>query len=324
MDLRRWWQNQPQVQRWMLRRAPPAQQVTLNQRRVFIFLSRNGGLYALVVLITFIAGINYANNLLLLVCYLLAAVLVVGLHQTFWQLAGLQLTLLDEAVDAVAGGQATVRFQVEGRRVHRGLTLMVSGAHGVQVCHIDRLTTAQVVSWPVVVGERRGWLPLPRLTVSSSAPLGILRSWSHVTFAGGVWVSPRPQATQAVVGQAVTHEGNADAAAGQQAGPGDFDQLQAWRPGESLGRLSWRHLARGQGLWAKQFVVPIQAEMWVDYRAMPGPGHEARLAQMAHAIEARHAQAQAYGVWLPNAQLAVAQGTAQRLQALRLLAQAPG
>lgn len=53
------------VQRWVRRRLPSLPQVVLNQKRIFIFLSGEGALYSALLLLIFIAGINYANNLVL-------------------------------------------------------------------------------------------------------------------------------------------------------------------------------------------------------------------------------------------------------------------
>ena len=117
------WQSRPRVQRWLQRRLPPAREVTLNQRRIFIFLSREGGLYAALLLITFIAGINYANNLILMLCFLLSSVLVVSLHQTYFQLSGLHLELVDPEQDVVSGQSVQVRLRLSGQRAHHELEL---------------------------------------------------------------------------------------------------------------------------------------------------------------------------------------------------------
>ena len=48
-------------QKWLSRRIPRTKEVVLNQRRVFIFLSSQGGMMSLLLLALFIAGINYAR-----------------------------------------------------------------------------------------------------------------------------------------------------------------------------------------------------------------------------------------------------------------------
>ncbi len=318
MDPVGWWQSRPRVQRWLQRRLPPAREVTLNQRRIFIFLSREGGLYAALLLITFIAGINYANNLILMLCFLLSSVLVVSLHQTYFQLSGLHLELVDPEQDVVSGQSVQVRLRLSGQRAHHELELSTPSQRLV----LPRVQQPVEVIWRLEASVARGWMPLPRLTVASRFPLGILRSWSYVHFAGGLWVSPRPQPAPVLRGQGGSTVLQSDSPGGQP-GQEEFDQLRAHVPGESLGRISWAHLARGQGLWSKQFIDPETRQDWVDYQAMPGPGHEQKLAQMAHWID-QYAQAGlGYGVRLPGQVLPVGAGPQHQQQALRLLAQSP-
>ena len=83
------------LQTWFKRRAPVSRDITLNLRNVYIFLSKEGLLYAFLLIILFVAGINYANNLVLGLCFLLGSLLVVTIHYTFAHLAGLQIKLVD-------------------------------------------------------------------------------------------------------------------------------------------------------------------------------------------------------------------------------------
>ena len=53
------------MSRWFAARAPKNDSATLNLRNVYIFFSREGMLFAVLLVITFIAGINYGNNLVL-------------------------------------------------------------------------------------------------------------------------------------------------------------------------------------------------------------------------------------------------------------------
>ncbi len=47
------------------------------------FLIREIRVYVVLILITFIAGVNYANNLILAFCFLISAVLCNGFNLTF-------------------------------------------------------------------------------------------------------------------------------------------------------------------------------------------------------------------------------------------------
>ena len=48
--------------RWLARRIPAGKEVTLDQRRIFIFPTRAGVLYVLLVVLLLLTAINYQNN----------------------------------------------------------------------------------------------------------------------------------------------------------------------------------------------------------------------------------------------------------------------
>ena len=62
---------------WVMRRIPPARELTLSQKNVFIMPSGGGFAFLLLLLALLIAGINYENNLVLALCFLLGGMFIV-------------------------------------------------------------------------------------------------------------------------------------------------------------------------------------------------------------------------------------------------------
>ncbi|PKD85569.1 DUF58 domain-containing protein, partial [Acinetobacter radioresistens] len=56
---------QKHIQGWLAKRFRIDGQRTLKQRDILVFMYQQGYLYLVLILITFIAGVNYANNLIL-------------------------------------------------------------------------------------------------------------------------------------------------------------------------------------------------------------------------------------------------------------------
>ncbi|WP_261869075.1 hypothetical protein [Psychrobacter sp. JCM 18901] len=83
------------LSRWFAARAPKSDSATLNLRNVYIFFSREGMLFAVLLVITFIAGINYGNNLVLGLCFYLVSIWLISFHVTFAHISGLQVRLLE-------------------------------------------------------------------------------------------------------------------------------------------------------------------------------------------------------------------------------------
>lgn len=320
---------------WIRNRAKPTQETTLSQRRIYIFLSREGILYAVLLLITFIAGVNYANNLVLGLCFYLGSVLVICIHYTYAQLSGLHIKLL-EVANAEAGGKVLVRIQVAatGSKPHRQIRMAfyedkhadvpknseyISPKYTAQT--LPSVLEPQIVTFYLPAGKR-GKFTLPRLTLSSVYPLGILRTWSYVHFSPTSWVWPKPLAfTQ--YGQDFTAASSEATVTGQKKGQDDFDKLDTYQQGESMARVSWRHVASGRGILTKHFADPVGQDVLLDYANMPASTHEAKLSQLSFAVQQLSQSYTPYALSLPSGQLALNAGSEHEKQALLLLAQAP-
>ncbi|MGL6165381.1 MAG: DUF58 domain-containing protein, partial [Aeromonas veronii] len=88
--LNRWQQWRVRWQRrWLKRRIPPARQITLGTRSLFILPTRMGLLYLLVLLAIYLLGTNYQNNLVLLVAYCLGSLFMAAMWLTHRNLLGL-------------------------------------------------------------------------------------------------------------------------------------------------------------------------------------------------------------------------------------------
>lgn len=288
------------LRRWFASRAPKNDSVTLNLRNVYIFFSREGLLFALLLLITFIAGINYGNNLVLGLFFYLVSVWLISFHVTFAHISGLQVRLL-EVTMAEAGAPIWVTLQLrsESRQPRRQLVFdfeqlnkkpnkradkktknSKDNQHSVLV---TQLQGEQVIRLPIQT-HTRGQLELPRLIIKTVYPLGIMRAWSYVYFARTAWVYPKPETFDWQTQYAVVSMEDLPTGGQYRQGQDDFERLDNYIEGESLARVSWGHVARGQGMFTKHFGDPVGHEQMLDYVDMPAAHHEHKLAQLAYGV----------------------------------------
>ncbi len=299
---------------WQNRRLPPVKQVRLTQRQVFIFLSREGGLYAFMMLAIFIAGINYANNLVLGLCFFLGSVLVVVLHHTFNNLSGLLLEAVD-ASDCEAGTHTDYRIRItpKGRQIACQIKLEWDD----QTLTIPVLDRETLITMQLKTPTRGKFLP-PRLSVSTVYPLGILRAWTYVRFSKPAWVSPQP--IEGMLDGQRTLSDDDDESVLRIAGQDEFEDLRSFIEGESLAHVSWGHLARGQGILTKRFSDPCGREQLLDYDAMRGH-HELRLSHLAYWVKRLTEEQVSFELKVRHQSLPVGQGLLHQKAALRLLAE---
>ncbi|MGO1400252.1 MAG: hypothetical protein ACTHVI_03375 [Moraxellaceae bacterium] len=290
------------LSRWFAARAPKADSATLNLRNIYIFFSREGMLFAVLLVITFIAGINYGNNLVLGLCFYLVSVWLISFHVTFAHISGLQVRLLDVTMaENSEPVWVTLQLHSESRQPRRQLLFGFEqfdkkadkktskkatnkGSHSTDnqsPILVTELQGERVIRLPVPT-RSRGKLELPRLTIKTVYPLGIMRAWSYVYFARSAWVYPKPEAFDWQAQHAVASLEDLPVGGQYRQGQDDFDRLDNYIEGESLARVSWGHVARGQGMFTKHFGDPVGHEQILDYADMPAAHHEQKLAQLAH------------------------------------------
>ena len=96
---------QARFARWVNRRIPPAREVTLDQRRIFIFPSRVGLFFAVCLFVMLLTAINFQNNLAYGLTFLLATLFVIATLHTYANLSGLTIRAL-RAQPAFPGQQS--------------------------------------------------------------------------------------------------------------------------------------------------------------------------------------------------------------------------
>ncbi len=342
---------------WFAKRAPKSDSATLNLRNVYIFFSREGMLFVLLLTITFIAGVNYGNNLVLGLCFYLVSVWLISFHVTFAHVSGLQVRLL-EVTMAEAGEPAWVTVQLLNKSRQPRRQLLVSfepknKQHSQKSVNkqldalpnllsnslsstplstlppasllIPRLKDEQIIRLPVAT-HQRGKLELPRLQIKTVYPLGIMRAWSYVYFARPAWVYPKPETFEWQAQYLAAN--NADLPTGGQytQGQDDFERLDNYIAGESLARVSWAHVARGQGMFTKHFADPVGYEQRLAYEDMPALTHEQKLSQLAYGVLTLAQSEVPFQLQLPNDApnaAVIGQGDAFAQACLLRLAQVP-
>lgn len=300
-------------QAWLERRIPRQAQVTLDQRRIFIFLTRQGLVAAAMVVALFIGGINYANNLLLAMSFFLASLFVIAIHHTYANLSGLRISAV-AAGTAFAGEEARFQLRLDDarEREHESLWLDWEGV----ISEVE-----QVSGWVDLAlslpAPRRGWFRPPRLRLESHYPLGLLRAWTWLDLDLAALVYPHPEASE-VMPVGLGHEGEGERT--RRRGHDDFDSLKVFTPGDPLAHVSWKHLARGQGLLTKTYASEEAGSEMLDWNALPGLPIETRLSRLTWWVLQLSQQNHAFGLRLPGREIPAAVGIEQREACLRALA----
>lgn len=303
------------------KRAKVGDIAQLGLNNVYVFFSKQGTLFLLLLLTTFITGTNYGNNLILGVFFYMFSVWVVSSFVTFSQLSKLTIKLqsislaasddvawVEIAIDSKDKLAHQIELFFDDKRDDNALsdnnkTLLAQQSKAI----IARIDGSSVVKLPVMT-TKRGMMKLPRLVIKSQYPLGVVMAWSYVRFQQHAWVYPKPISFdwQLIKNSQTGEQGHKSNY--YKKGQDDFDMLDSYQQGESLARVSWSHFARGMGMLSKQFADQVGEKRQLNYHDMPAIHHEDKLAQLSFAILALASTNTPFMLSMPNQSTAIGTG----------------
>jgi uncharacterized protein (DUF58 family) len=301
--------------RWVNRRIPPAREVTLDQRRIFIFPSRVGFFFGGCLLIMLIAAINFENNLSYALTFWLATLFTVAILHTYANLSGLTIRAL-RAEPVFLGQQSEFHLMIKRskRRDHFALRLKWANSSEALVNLIDE--DSVIIQLHMAV-DNRGWFSPGRLLLESTYPLGLLRCWTVIDLELQALVYPRPLISKDLP---VLATNTPDGAAALVDGNDDFHGFRGYRKGDSLRQVHWKGLAKQQGFLTKQYTAYADQSVWLDWDMFSGLGPEQRLSHLCYWVLEFDRRGEEVGLRLPASVIAPALGKKHRDRILKELA----
>ncbi|TSA48532.1 MAG: DUF58 domain-containing protein [Nitrosomonadales bacterium] len=306
----------PDWKKWLRTARQTRDTAVLDRRHIYILPTRHGVIFGLVLLAMLIGTINYTLSLGFVLTFLLGGLGVVAMLHTWRNLAHLRI-IAGKAGPVFVGEQA--RFSVLPADHHNRERLAIAAHVGKQApVYTDVPAGGRGELELTLPATQRGWLELGRFTVFTEFPLGLFHAWSHVEIGARclVYPMPAPVGLPLPVATAGEHVGGRRAGSGED----DFSGLRGYQPGDSLRRVDWKSSARSPGLLTKQFHGEAQALLWLDWSLTSGRNAEHRIAQLTRWVLDAHAAGLAYGLRMPDAEIAPGMGEAHYRQCLEALA----
>jgi uncharacterized protein (DUF58 family) len=287
---------------------------SLNTRRVYILPTRAGMAFGLLLFVMLVAGLNYGNNVALMLTFLLAGFTLIAMHLTHRNLVGLVARGV-ATVDAFVGEHAMVLVTLEsggkGRRFAIECEIEDSARVGVMLPESGTARADLSVEL-----ERRGRRRIRRIKLSTAFPFGLFRAWSYLHLDLSVLAWPVPRGRREPPPEASS---GGDASSLHRVGDEEWAGLREFRSGDSPRQVAWGAYARGRGLLVKTYQSPAAQHRVFDFASLPG-NLEERLEQLAAWVVAAHARGERYGLTLGGADITPDSGSEHRRHCLDALA----
>ncbi len=305
---------QQKLFRWQSDGTAP---LRLGQRRVFIIPSRGGLLYALALIVMLIGAINYNLALGHALVFLLAGLGIVGMIHTFRNLHGLVITP-GRSTPVFAGETAHFQITLDNDRPTPRLGLELEAESGNPVNATVNRKKGAKLKIPVST-QKRGWLDLPRIRLSTRYPLGLFTAWAYLQPAMRCLVYPQPIAAPLPPASPTPVGGERSGDGGQE----DFAGFRERQPADSPRHVAWKASARNANgpLLIKQFAGGAQVELMLDWQLTDaGLANETRIGILTGWVLAADAADAHYGLRLPGVDIPTGSGERHRQLCLEGLA----
>lgn len=301
-------------EQWLDRRIPPAQEVRLDQRRIFIFPTRAGFAYFALLALLMITAINYQNNAIYLLAFLLAGQFVVAILATYSNLAGLQIRKGNHT-PGYAGDTATFRLVLKRSPEKRYFSISAGWPEeGMAQTTLDLQTESVIELYHSA--PRRGLLRPRRILLETIYPFGLLRAWSWIDLHMESWVYPRPIPTRPLP-LLERDAGTGERMSFQQ--QDEFNNIRPWRRNDPPRQILWKAYAKEQPLMTMEFNESQLEEVWLDESAAPGAQLEERLSRLCYGALQLNQQEVLFGLRLGDWEVSPGQGEDHLQQLLVLL-----
>ncbi len=269
--LRQW--GQQRFNYWLKRRMPGAKQQQLSSRNIFILPTRFGFAYLLFMVIVFVLGTNYQNNIIILLSYVLGSFFLTVMLHSFFNLSGIRFSSNGEGAGYA---EQTIKIPLTVINDKPRYDVNVAFEHQMPL-HISDMELGNVQLQIPFYAKNRGVINPGRVKISSEYSFGLFVCWTKLDFDCQLVVYPQPKAIKNA-SLNVHSENNSDEQSGKTVkGNEDFGELRQHREGEPLSQIAWKQLARGQGWLSKSYIQQEGSTPWLRLKDMPTKDLESKL-----------------------------------------------
>ncbi len=300
----------------LLKNKHKTNEITLRHNTIYVLPSRLGAKFLFVALLNFVMGINYQNNLILAMAYLMVVLLVFAILTGYKNLRGLSVKF-NHVTPCYAPNQPSAHFSIKAKSACQGVAL---GYKNTKSQLID-VGNNEVVNTHISLNvDKRGRYCFEKVQIYSSFPFGLVSVWSYIQPSDAIYIYPEPIDDPSLVFDTLELGDSEEHESQQKPGSDDFHQLSPFIPGTALNKVSWKHYAKTQQLLSKEFTSHSSAKMALNFNKLNG-NTETRLSQLCYLVNKLTEQHVTFSLTLPNSEVASGYGLKHQKSCLQALAE---
>ncbi|MCF6433988.1 DUF58 domain-containing protein [Pseudoalteromonas sp. MMG022] len=298
----------------VIRNKHEGERITFKHNTIYVLPSLTGFGFIAVSALNFVLGINYQNNLLLGVAYLMIMLLVVSIIYGYLNMNGTHVKLV-AIKSAHCSVPPTVIFELSTKASLQQLSI----EHNLlkQQISVPSVQTCEHINMPFELP--RGKHVLGRFKFVSHFPFGLVSVWSYLYCRKSIYAYPDPLVDSAQRQMFESHKKDDQFTHSSTHLSDEFKQLTPYQSGMNMHRISWRHYAKTQQLLIKDYEGETGAQtLGFDFDHLQGNVEE-RLAKLCYLVLQADQHNLSYALKLGPRLIAAAQGEQHKVKCLEAL-----
>lgn len=294
-------------------RGPLSPPVNLEYRHVFVMPTRFGVSFGFMLVFMLLGGLNFNNNMALMLVFLLGAMTQLTSLLAYRNLVGLQVQNV-QSEPVFCGENARFRIYINNPGQQKRYALL-AGFKKPQDCTDFEPESSRTLQLSLPADER-GWLAMPDFRMENRFPLGLFRAWSWIFPNHRCLVYPAPAKRP----PALPVGGRGESG---EAKKGDGEQvhgLRKYQAGDSRQRIAWRASARHDKMYSLEMETPRDDACELNWDLLEGADAETRLSILTAWVLAADHRDITYSLITPKHAVPAGSGPDQRARCLELLA----
>ena len=266
---------------WLNKRIPSNNSVQLNINNTFILPTSFGWSCIGIAVCLFVLGTNFQNNVILLLCYFLIAVILLSVFHSYFYFIQHKIEFLPIQAD-FENRQLYQPIQINSTEDYQG------GCLSFQIENKGIISLQQQAKKTIRVplpSYTRGQYHSPRVSLSCIYGFGLFKCWSHLSPDIDFLVYPKIfKAPMNLVLE--SEESDLGLSSDSQLAISDNLQgIREYQATDPIHHISWKHLAKGQGLLTKDFSENQGVSGWLRLQDIQHLGLERALQCLCYQIQ---------------------------------------
>jgi uncharacterized protein (DUF58 family) len=286
---------------------------TLEYRHIYVMPTRFGFWFGVLLALLALGGLNFNNNMALLLGFLLASIAQMTTLLAYRNLVGMTITDI-RSKPVFAGRRAHLDIWLRNPESRNRFAIQAIAAESISCTDIDGPGVAKLLLRQET--HCRGWEKANPFRLENRYPLGLFRAWTVIIPQHRFLVYPAPAADP----PPLPRTGRGDFGAAHKGDGDHLHGLREYRPGDAMKRIAWRTSARHQKLYTREMESPKEEACELNWYLMGGRDVEEKLSVLTAWILRAERQQIPYSLEMPSDALPADLGDEHFHACLKILA----